>query len=115
MSTDATTVVALERRLLQPEVRAAAEQTRALLHQDFVEYGKSGRVWDREAIVEAMAATPEVSGEAVDLRPVKLAEGVVLLTYRIPGPEGSVRSSIWVRGADGRWRLRFHQGTLSPS
>jgi hypothetical protein len=113
--TDAATVVALERRLLRPAARADADRTRALLHPEFVEFGRSGRVWDREAIVAAMASDPGVSGEAVDFRPEHLAADVVLLTYRITGPDGSLRSSIWVRGADGDWTLRFHQGTRSPS
>ena len=51
VSTDATTVVAPERSLLQPAARAAVERTRALPHQEFIEYGKSCRVWDRDAIV----------------------------------------------------------------
>lgn len=115
MGRDEATVVALELSLLQPAIRADTEQARALLHPDFVEFGRSGRVWDRDAIVQAMVTSPAVSGAAVDLRPQQLVEGVMLLTYRIPGPAGSVRSSIWVRNLQGDWTLRFHQGTPSPS
>jgi len=42
-----------------------------------------------------------------------LATEVVLATYRMPPPHASLRSSIWVR-RNGRWVMRFHQGTRRP-
>ena len=42
---------------------------------------------------------------------MRLAQDVVLLTYRT---EGSRRSSVWVRSA-GSWQVRFHQGTPASS
>lgn len=47
---------------------------------------------------------------------ISLSEDVALVTYRsvarAPGAaaQSAWRSSIWVRH-EGRWRLRFHQGT----
>jgi hypothetical protein len=48
-----------------------------------------------------------------------LAPGVVLVTYRAvryrggaASPESSLRSSIW-KQIDGRWQMRFHQGTAA--
>ena len=47
---------------------------------------------------------------------VRVGEDVVLVTFRTTGPAPDApvrparRSSLWVR-RDGRWRLRFHQGT----
>ena len=46
----------------------------------------------------------------------ELADGVVLLTYHsvrtlLLTKQRALRSSVWVRGADGQWRMRFHQGT----
>ena len=109
---DLTEVVALERELLDPAVRSSAEQTLKLLHRDYVEYGASGRVWDRAAIVSALVQDSGVSGEGTDFTPVRLADDVILLTYRIVGDAGSLRSSVWVRDAS-RWQVRFHQGTRS--
>jgi ribonuclease HI len=40
-----------------------------------------------------------------------LSADAILLTYRMPGRP---RSSLWIRH-DGRWRLRFHQGTPTES
>ena len=53
-------------------------------------------------------------GEAVDARAEALAGGVALLTYRIGGRGGSLRSSVWVHDPGPGWRLRFHQGTPAP-
>lgn len=104
-------VVRLERQLLDPALRAAGDRVQDLLHPDVVEYGASGRVWHRGAITAALTADPQVSGEGADFLPVALAENVVLLTYRIVGAAGSLRSSIWIKDSSVGWRLRFHQGT----
>lgn len=109
---DLAEVVRLERELLDPDVRSSLERTRTLLHRDFVEYGASGRVWDRAAMMAALADDPGGSGEGVDFAPVQLADDVVLLTYRVLGDTGSLRSSVWVRESS-RWQVRFHQGTRS--
>lgn len=111
---DLDTVVRLERLLLDPAVRADSERVAALLHPDFLEHGASGRVWDRAGVVESIPADPVVAGEAGDFVPVRLAEDVVLLTYRLRGQRGSTRSSVWVRDPVAGWRMRFHQGTLVP-
>jgi hypothetical protein len=110
---DLDEVVRRELLLLDPTRRAAPDDVSALLHPDFREHGASGRVWDRGAIVAALATDPAVTGDAVDLAPIALAPDVILLTYRITSPtsDGSIRSSVWVRDVDGEWLLRFHQGT----
>jgi len=110
---DLAEVVRREQLLLDPGVRAAADRVQELLHPDFVEHGASGRVWNRAAVTAAPGADPEVSGEATGFSPVALAQDVVLLTYRIEGPAGSLRSSVWVHDPAAGWRLRFHQGTRS--
>jgi len=109
-------VVRRELLLLEPEVRADPRRVRGLLHPDFTEFGASGRIWESEQMVEALAADPApAEHRAVDLVPVSLSTGAVLLTYRIDDPQRpSLRSSVWLRNADGQWLLRFHQGTSSP-
>jgi ribonuclease HI len=102
-------VIRLEQQLLDPTYRGNAEFLAAVLHPDFVEYGKSGRVWTRDLVIAALAADPAVSGDAHDFHADQLSADVVLLTFRTTG---ALRSSIWVRDA-GNWRMRFHQGTTS--
>ena len=111
-------VVRRELLLLDPGVRADLSRVRSLLHPDFVEFGASGRIWDTATLVEALAASSASfgPGAAVDLDPVSLAAGAVLLTYRIDDPaRPSLRSSVWLRGDSGEWLLRFHQGTPGPA
>lgn len=101
----------LEERLLQPPVRGSASQLDELLSPDFVEFGSSGRVYDKQATVSALTASA-VSASApalVEFRVRALAPDVVLVTYRT---ENSLRSSIW-RRENGSWRIVFHQGTLA--
>lgn len=83
---DHAEVVKRELLLLNPAVRSDPDRVREYMHPDFLEFGKSGRRWDLEAVVEALASQYGAS----------------------------LRSSLWVRDA-GSWRLRFHQGTPAPS
>jgi hypothetical protein len=106
---------ALEARLLDPAVRADPAQVRALLAPDFTEFGASGRVFDRDAIVAALASEgPRLPREQRGFRVRALGPDAVLTTWRVKRDDGieTLRSSIWQRH-DGRWLMVFHQGTLA--
>jgi ribonuclease HI len=106
-------VAALERRLLDPDVRARPAEVTALLHPEFLEFGVSGWVWDGASIIDALVAEPGTAFHISELEAHRLAPDVVLVTYRAEPPEAdgaSLRSTVWVRDA-GTWRARFHQGT----
>lgn len=111
MDEDAKAVVEREMSLLTPDVRRDPERVLALLHEDFVEFGASGRVWDRMSILSVTTDTLD-SIEARDLRVHRLGLDAFLVTY-VSNSEGRIalRSSTWIREA-GTWLLRFHQGTL---
>lgn len=107
----------LEERLLDPEVRKNGEQIRELLDADFREFGSSGRVFDREGIVSALATQASSCIEITEFQTKFLAEDVALVTYVAIArgdserPEvGSLRSSVWVF-REGKWRMIFHQGS----
>lgn len=105
-------VIGHEMRLLDPQVRASAEAVTALLHDEFREFGASGRVWDRASIVPAVTADPGTDPTVGEITAVRLAPDVILLTYCVTRPGGrTLRSSVWLRDPAG-WRLYFHQGTL---
>lgn len=106
---DFTAVIDLERRLLDPAVRRDCDAVMALLHEDFHEFGASGRVYDREAIVGALIAEDGFDVQASGFDATRLGPDAVLLTYRTDSP--SLRSSVWCRGDDGAWRMLHHQGT----
>jgi hypothetical protein len=69
-------------------------------------------VWTRGDTLVMLDDDPAPAGIAADVHAVALAPDVVLVTFRLEGPRPSLRSSVWVQ-ADGRWQVRFHQGTLS--
>ncbi len=108
------TLLALETALVSCDPTGIDRGLPALIADDFLEFGASGRTWDaattRRTLVDRAPAGPaELLEFAID----ELAPGVVLATYRLGGPRPSNRSSIWVHRG-GRWQMRFHQGTLRP-
>lgn len=108
---DEEVVLRLERELLEPAVRADPSRLAALLHPDFAEIGRSGRLWGREAIVQSLSEEETANVELELLGSDRLSPDTVLLTMRTTDDRGaSLRSSLWLRDS-GRWRLRFHQGT----
>lgn len=103
-----------ELRLLDPGVRASVEAVTALLDPEFIEFGASGRRYDRTSIlavtsaVDADAPAPSV---ATEMSGVLLAPDLVHLTFVSEGNGRRVRrSSLW-RRSESRWRMYFHQGT----
>ncbi len=110
----------LEERLLQADVRSSAAVVGDLLADSFVEFGCSGRVFDKQQIIDALRAEAPTSQRSVlDFRTTVLAPGVVLATYRLTrsagegeAPTHSLRSSIWTLAGE-RWQMVFHQGTVS--
>jgi ribonuclease HI len=108
---DLAGVVALERALLDPATRRRPGAVQKLLHPGFREFGASGAIWDRDAMVAALAADPGGPVEMAGVAARAVADGAVLVTYTATAAAGrSLRSSLWVRDEDG-WRVLFHQGT----
>jgi hypothetical protein len=108
-------VRALELRLLDPAVRRDRAAVDRLLHPEFVEFGASGRVWDKASVLDSLSVDSGPSPVVSDLRSERLSPDAVLVTYRAqrPGATASLRASVWLRDAEG-WRVRFHQGTPTP-
>ena len=103
-------VVERERRLLDPAVRADPGRVAALLHPRFEEVGASGRLFDRESALRALAARTDARAE-FELRTAGRVGDAILVTYRLRGAgRSTLRSSLWVT-ENGQWLLRYHQGT----
>ena len=115
LDTDLVEVVAAEQLLLTTTTTGDAELIDRLLHQDFVEFGVSGKTWDRDDIIRLLSAKPGSPGRVHDFCPVRIGPDAVLLTFRIDGDRSALCSSVWLRDGSSGWRLRFHQGTLEPS
>jgi hypothetical protein len=107
----------LEELLLRSDVRGSTERVAALLCDDFVEFGSSGRVFDKKQIIEALRNEAPAERSLSDFESTILSDNIVLVTYRAtratsPGeqPVHTLRSSIW-RLNNGQWQMVFHQGT----
>ncbi|MFI5944044.1 DUF4440 domain-containing protein [Streptomyces uncialis] len=103
-----------ELRLLDPDVRPSPELVGALLHPEFTEIGASGRLWDRDSVLVALAERPGNGVRPITtsrMRGVQLTPDCVHLTFDTDN-NGRLahRSSVWRRTEAG-WRLYFHQGT----
>jgi hypothetical protein len=100
----------LEERLLHPAVRASPEEVATLLADEFIEFGSSGRIYDKQQIIRLLQ---EEQGEAqltlAEFSARRLSADVALVTYRVLESR-TIRSSIW-NFQEGRWRMVFHQGT----
>lgn len=110
---DLRDVLANELRLLDPAVRRSRDAMLRLLHEDFRKVGASGRAWDRDALISALAE--EIGDGAVaaadqgtvanrtDRRPLghRARDGVLhppppLVAGRHP-PRPAIRSPAWRR------------------
>ena len=113
------TLKSAEVALHQPSVRRDTSQVQALLHEPFLEFGRSGARYDRDSILSLLASEEPGDGPILsqDFALTPLGTSAALLTYRsaVVDDSGeirrhSLRASIWIRTSDG-WKLRFHQGT----
>jgi hypothetical protein len=112
---DSQELKTLEESLWKTEVRFDQEKMNGILAPDFFEYGRSGRFYTREDTLalpsqQIHATIPLIEFEArlIDLDVAQLTY-ISVVDYP-EGEERALRSSLWSR-TDGRWQLRFHQGT----
>ncbi|MEM9387740.1 MAG: nuclear transport factor 2 family protein [Pseudomonadota bacterium] len=112
----------LERALHQPSVRADLTRLDALLHDSFVEFGSSGRVFSKADLLQQLPTESHPSAVlAQDFAVAPLGEGIALLTYRSAHVDGdgrtsrhTLRATLWQRTPAG-WQARFHQGTATAA
>lgn len=111
----------LETSFHRLEIMVSPQHVADLLADEFVEFGKSGRVYNKQVTVDALANESSLGSMIVpkvtDFSITSLSSNVVLVTYRSVRalPDGirsseTLRSSIW-KLASGRWQMVFHQGT----
>ena len=92
-----------------------------LLADDFVEFGSSGRTFDKAQVLECLRnEVPQEETLISNFVAEPLCSTVFLVTYRATRKDASGvnrshswRCSIWLKGDVG-WQLRFHQGTSIP-
>lgn len=84
------------------------------LSKDFLEYGKSGKVYNREfSMDELMSLSTDRQIEIANFEITELTEDILIAHYVSCNKNQkscALRTSIW-RIEDGSWKLYFHQGT----
>lgn len=107
----AATLAQLEQAMWEPATRGDRAWMDAHLTDDFTEHGRSGRVYDRAAILAVNVDRIDIELPLRDLHVRALGRDAALLTYVSVQPEAVAnRASVW-RRTDSGWCLAFHQGT----
>ncbi len=121
MSLDASDIEELrqlEESLWRRETRCDPDYMGSITSDDMFEFGRSGRTYTRDDLLDIpdqeIPATLPLQGFTVH----EVTPDVALVTYvselRHATLDLGNRSSLWVR-SEGRWKLRFHQGTVIPT
>ena len=116
---DAVQLRELEESLWRPESRFDREQMRQILAPDFLEFGRSSRVYRLEDALSIQHQEISAKLPLPNLEIRLVHPNVALVTYESDvaypsGRERARRSSLWTRSPEG-WQLRFHQGTPIPA
>jgi hypothetical protein len=107
-----------ELQLHRPEVRCNPDELCRLLHPEFREFARSGRIYGRaDVIAEFSTAPQEFDVRADGFNLLCISDTVALLTYRSAHVTAgnrlerhAIRASLWQLTESG-WQLVFHQGT----
>jgi hypothetical protein len=105
----------LEQELWREETRLDKQRMNELIAPDFFEFGRSGRVWQRQDTLAAVPHTKNIVPPLPEFHIRLFDENIAQVTYDSAFiydgvVEHTRRSSIWSRSTSG-WVLRFHQGT----
>ena len=119
MALDATTALtlqALEESMWRTDTRFDRAYMEAVLHPEFTEVGRSGRLFSREEVLDMPHVEIRVEIPRETFAVSEVADGVALVSYQtipVDSLHGSAhRSSLWI-AVGTRWLLRYHQGTPS--
>ncbi|PHM28017.1 DUF4440 domain-containing protein [Xenorhabdus budapestensis] len=123
MKQENSTIFSLIKNLemsLHREKRNDNNWVNTILHDDFLEIGKSGYVYTKKIVEDALKEERNTISQifSKNFNMQNLDKNIVLLTYQSYEMDKSghphnkvLRSSIWQLSASGTWQLRFHQGT----
>ena len=116
-ASDFEVIQKLEESLWSSSTRFDKELMELVFARDFFEFGRSGRTYTRDQMLFDPSDKQQI-GATIPLPEFQarlISRDVVQTTYLSEIRKGKLkelgkRSSIWSK-LDGRWKLRFHQGT----
>lgn len=110
------TLYQLECELINQAVRSSADKLDELLADQFIEYGSSGRIYDKKITMDSLTNEPSPTYKIYDFEILSFSDDFIQTRFKtdrtnLDGSNlTSLRSSIW-RKKDGKWQMFFHQGT----
>ena len=116
-------ILQLENELLKSEIRKSQEKIYELIADDFIEFGSSGGEYHYKKgdVFLEQNDNMELNWEILNFKIKELAGDCILAMYKVikhsetnESKKYSFRSSIW-KYYDGKWKMVFHQGTLTAS
>jgi hypothetical protein len=103
----------LEERLLHPDREQDRSTLALLLAEDYREFCTSGRIMNRQQLVDILTGGPVRPATIQHYNVTSLSPETALATYNLTTAFAtSHRSSLWIL-RDNRWQLLFHQGTVA--
>ncbi len=112
------TIKKLEKSLQVPDFRKNPVKLSHLIADEFIEIGKSGKVWNKSDLIEVLINETSTEITMTDFSLSPLSENLMLVIYtaiqstKDGSPDvKSKRSSIW-KLFDNDWKIIFHQGTI---
>ncbi|KAA3639091.1 MAG: nuclear transport factor 2 family protein [Proteobacteria bacterium] len=111
-------IKSLECELHLLKVRADSAKLEAMLHDEFVEFGRSGQVYDKTDMIESFideSGFPQIHSDNFQFK--HLSDTVVLVTYiSYQQVQDNIKSHVTLRTSvwlfeQNTWQLVFHQGT----
>ena len=110
-------LVDMERGLHRKSIRRSKEKLNELLHDNFEEIGSSGKIYNKDQIIEELFNETPFTINASDFELRMFSEDIAQLKYKIKNTASntltrtSLRSSIW-KNEGSKWKMVFHQGTV---
>lgn len=114
-------ILQLENDLLKSEIRKSPQKISEIVTNDFIEFTSSGGEYHYKSgeVFQEENDNHELFWQIVDFKIRKLSDGCILAIYKVikhnetnENKKYSLRSSIW-KCYDGKWKMLFHQGTLT--
>ncbi|KKR32472.1 MAG: hypothetical protein UT64_C0033G0006 [Candidatus Falkowbacteria bacterium GW2011_GWF2_39_8] len=109
----------LEHELLDPEVRKSGKRIGELLADDFFEFAKDGKKYNKKEIIDILPSCPEEIFATSNFDVLEISSNTVLVTYiadrkviKTEEKSKTLCSSIW-QERNGKWQMIFFQGTTA--
>lgn len=102
-----------ENLLFKKSFCSKRENLEKIFHKDFCEYGKSGKVFNRNGTINFLLNSEDRDIQILDFQVKQIDKETFIVHYKSKhnGKQLVLRTSIWIC-ENGELKLYFHQGTI---